>query len=76
MAEPIAEHDVVALTADLTEDGLLAGDVGTVVHVHGEGAAFEVEFPDPSGEQYYTVVTVRAGQLLRLRRMALRRLAG
>ena len=40
----INELDVVALTCDLPESGLKTGDVGTVVLVHGEGVAFEVEF--------------------------------
>lgn len=40
----INELDAVALTVDLPEHGLEAGDVGTAVMVHGEGAAFEVEF--------------------------------
>ena len=38
------EHDRVVLTSDLTAGGLKAGDVGTIVHVHQEGEAFEVEF--------------------------------
>ncbi|CAN5427533.1 DUF4926 domain-containing protein [soil metagenome] len=41
---PIKELDAVALTCDVPERGLMRGDVGTVVLVHGEGAAFEVEF--------------------------------
>jgi hypothetical protein len=40
----ISELDVVALTRDLPEHGLVRGDVGTAVLVHGKGAAFEVEF--------------------------------
>jgi hypothetical protein len=40
----IKEFDVVALTCDLPEHGLKRGDVGTVVLVHGDGVAFEVEF--------------------------------
>ena len=40
----LAEHDRVVLTADVTDSHLKAGDVGTVVHVHRSGAAFEVEF--------------------------------
>ena len=39
-----AEHDRVVLTADVTDSHLKAGDVGTIVHVHRSGAAFEVEF--------------------------------
>ena len=38
------EHDRVVLTADLAETALKAGDVGTVVHVYPNAAAFEVEF--------------------------------
>ena len=41
---PIYELDCVALTCDLPEHCLMAGDVGTAVLVHGEGVAYEVEF--------------------------------
>lgn len=40
----IKELDAVALTCDLPEHRLTRGDVGTAVLVHGNGAAFEVEF--------------------------------
>ena len=40
----IKEHDTVALTRDLPQDGLVEGDLGAVVHVYGDGKAFEVEF--------------------------------
>ena len=40
----IAEHERIVLTDDLLEEGLEVGDVGTVVFVHGKGAAYEVEF--------------------------------
>jgi hypothetical protein len=40
----INELDPVALTRDLPAHGLKRGDVGTAVLVHGNGAAFEVEF--------------------------------
>jgi hypothetical protein len=40
----IQEHDCVVLTRELPDDGLQAGDVGTVVHIHNEGEAYEVEF--------------------------------
>ena len=40
----IKEHDRIVLTSDLPGEGLKAGDVGTVVHVHKQGEAFEVEF--------------------------------
>ncbi|MCV3214445.1 DUF4926 domain-containing protein [Plectonema radiosum NIES-515] len=38
--------DVVALTIDLPECNLWRGQVGTVVEVLADGAAFEVEFSD------------------------------
>ena len=40
----IAELDSVALTVDLPEHGLTAGDVGAVVHVYEGGRKFMVEF--------------------------------
>jgi hypothetical protein len=40
----IREHERVILTHDLPAEELQAGDVGTVVHVHRGGEAFEVEF--------------------------------
>jgi len=40
----INELDAVALTCDLPKHRLGRGDVGTAVRVHGDGAAFEVEF--------------------------------
>ncbi len=46
----IKEHDRVILTNDLPTEGLQAGDVGTVIHVHHEGEAFEVEFLTLHGE--------------------------
>ena len=46
----IKEHDCVVLTADLPNEGLKAGDVGTVVHIHGGGVAYEVEFMALAGK--------------------------
>ena len=46
----INEHDVVVLTRDVPASRLEAGDVGVVVHVYPEGAAFEVEFTRIDGE--------------------------
>ena len=40
----IKEHDRIVLTSDIPKEGLKAGDVGTVVHTHSSGEAFEVEF--------------------------------
>lgn len=44
-----SELDTVALAKDLPDHALKAGDVGTVVHVHRGGAAFEVEFVTRGG---------------------------
>lgn len=46
----IAEHDCVVLTQDLPGEGLQAGDIGTVVHIHDEGTGYEVEFMTLTGE--------------------------
>jgi len=46
----IKELDPVILTGDLTESGLVAGDVGWVVAVHRGGAGYEIEFLTLAGE--------------------------
>ena len=43
------EHDIIALTADIPEDGLETGDVGTIVHIYPQGEAFVVEFMTSDG---------------------------
>ncbi len=58
----IDEHDCVVLTADLPAEGLQFGDVGTVVHIHGAGVAYEVEFVTMTGRTV-AVATVLASQL-------------
>ena len=63
----INEHDCVVLTSDVPAAGLVAGDVGAVVHVHPGGAAFEVEFVTMTGTTV-AVATVPASQLRPVRR--------
>lgn len=46
----IEEHSNVVLTKDLEASGLRAGDIGTVVMVHANGAAYEVEFMTLGGD--------------------------
>ena len=58
----IKEHDCIVLTEHLPGEGLQAGDVGTVVHVHQGGAAYEIEFATLTG-QTVVVATVMASQL-------------
>ena len=43
------EHAQVVLACPLPALGLEPGDVGVVVHVHGQGAAYEVEFMSLDG---------------------------
>lgn len=38
------EHERIVLLTDILEEGLVAGDVGTIVHIHPRGEAFVVEF--------------------------------
>ena len=56
----INELDAVALTCDLPEHGLMRGDVGTAVLVHGNGAAFEVEFVGYDGHTFALLTLERA----------------
>lgn len=58
----ITEHECVVLTEDLDGEGLKAGDIGTVVHIHPGGAAYEVEFATLAGETI-AVTTLSVGQV-------------
>lgn len=58
----IRELDRVVLTTALPEEGLEAGDIGTVVLVHGDSKGYEVEFTTLDGNTF-AVVTVFAGQV-------------
>lgn len=58
----IKEHERVALTAAVPDQGIGPGDVGTVVHVYKEGAAYEVEFITLDGHTA-AVVTIEAAQV-------------
>ena len=51
MNAPIQLLDVVALIRDRPGDGLVRGQVGTIVEVLSEGH-FEVEFSDDQGKTY------------------------
>ncbi len=66
----INEHDCVVLTADLPNEKLEAGDVGTVVHIHGNNATYEVEFVTLDGHTV-AVVTVKQNQLRPVSRLDL-----
>jgi hypothetical protein len=45
----LKELDTVVLTTDLPQQRLRKGDVGAVVLVHRDGAAYEVEFATLGG---------------------------
>lgn len=56
--------DVVAVLEDVTQHGLLRGEVGTVVERWKDGV-FEVEFSDDSGKAY-AFAEFRPDQLMKL----------
>lgn len=58
----IRELEMVALSRDIPEFGLEAGDIGCVVLVHSGSKGFEVEFATISGDTV-AVVTVRPENL-------------
>ena len=63
----IKEHDCVVLTANVPDEGLEAGDVGTVAHIHKGGEGYEVEFMTLTGETV-AIVTLLASQVRPLTR--------
>jgi hypothetical protein len=65
---PVKLLDVVALLADKPEEGLVAGQVGTVVEVLAPGV-FEVEFLDSQGRTV-ALAELRREELLALRHEA------
>jgi len=62
----IRELDVVVLDRDLPEHGLVRGDVGTVVLVHGDGEGYELEFTALDGETV-AVLTLSAQEVREIR---------
>ncbi len=58
----IKEHDCVVLNQDVPDEGLVAGDVGTVVHIHQGGTGYEVEFMTLTGHTL-TVVALFPAQV-------------
>ncbi len=70
------ELEVGVLTVDVPNVGLIAGDMGTIVLVHGN-AGYEVEFMTLGGETV-AVLSLRADQLrpVKAREIAHARLLG
>lgn len=46
----IKELDTIVLSRDIEKHGLKHGDIGAVVHVYKDNAAYEVEFVTGEGE--------------------------
>ena len=61
--KPLAKlYDVVTLTEDLPEQGLVRGQVGTLVEQY-EPDVFEVEFSDDGGRTY-GLLALRTSQFI------------
>jgi len=58
----IKEHARIVLAVDVSSEGLVAGDVGTVVHVYSNDEAYEVEFTMLEGKTA-AVVTLESAQV-------------
>ena len=58
----LEEHDRIVFTDDVADPDLKAGDVGTIVHLHRDGGAFEVEFLTLDGHTA-AVATVSSSQV-------------
>ena len=56
----LPEHAIVRVLRDFPDDGVFAGDSGTIVAVYGGGVACEVEFIK---DDRSTVVTIEAGDV-------------
>ena len=54
------ELDLVVLTHDIPEHGLLEGDLGTIVHGYTDGQAWEVEFVTAEGRTVAVFTLTRA----------------
>lgn len=49
LPQTIEEHETVVLTCDLEEYGLKQGDIGAIVHIHGDHEGYLVEFNSEYG---------------------------
>lgn len=57
-------HSVVALTEDMPSQGLVRGQIGTIVESWAPDV-YEVEFSDDNGATYATAA-LKSGQLMRV----------
>lgn len=56
------ELDLVVLTHPVVAHGLVAGDIGTIVHAYQDGAAYEVEFVTAEG-MTVAALTLTSGEI-------------
>jgi hypothetical protein len=57
--ETLKDADLVALRRPVASHGLVAGDVGTVLHVYKGGEAYEVEFGTADGRTIAVITMPR-----------------
>lgn len=69
----IEMHSVVALLVDRPQEGLVRGQVGTVVEIWAPGV-YEVEFSDSDGATY-ALVALKAEDLMLLHHEPVHRVA-
>ena len=61
----ITENSLVVLDVPPSNTKLTRGDVGTVVHIYKNGAAYEVEFVDGGGKTV-SLITVDAAHVRKI----------
>jgi hypothetical protein len=59
------EMERVALTEDMSEHGLKAGDIGMILHIYGNHQGYEVEFVSLNGD-LIALVSVYPNQIRQL----------
>jgi hypothetical protein len=65
MPEVLNELNLVALISPVPQHGLPVGQTGTIVYVHRDGEAYEVEFPlEPRRS---VVASVKPEQIIKLK---------
>jgi hypothetical protein len=58
--------DEVALLVAIPDEDLVRGQVGTIIEIHNDGEAFEVEFSDRRNGHTYAMLALNVEQLMKL----------
>ena len=66
--------DSVALIEDLPDEGLVCGNMGSIVEIYNDGEAYEIEFVNGEG-QTYGLLALRPKQFILLHRNAMEKIA-